>query len=86
MTVSSDRIWDNVLKALAKWHKGGELYQGHGVLVINVKSMDGLNLSTQAAIAGALECFIQGYLQSLRTIALATIQTATVVTTGISLA
>ena len=58
MTVNSDRIWNNVLKALAKWKKGGELYRGHVVLIINVKSMKGLDLSTAAAIAGALECAI----------------------------
>ena len=62
MAVSSDRIWDNVFRALAKWDKGGESYRGHVVLIINVKSTDGLNLSTAAAMAGALKCAIHGSL------------------------
>lgn len=62
MTVSADRIWDNVHKALAKWDKGGESYRGPVILIVNIKSMGGLSLSTAAAIAGALESAIYGSL------------------------
>ena len=65
MTVGADRIWDNVHKALAKWDKGGESYRGPVILIVNVKSMGGLSLSTAAAIAGALESAIYGSLSGV---------------------
>ena len=66
ITVSADqpdRIFDEALKAVAKW-KEGRSHRGKVIVIVNTVTVGrhGLNLSTAAAHAGALECAIYGSL------------------------
>ena len=61
--VSVPRMYDEALKALAKWREDGPR-RVRDILIVNYKSGPGLKLSTAAAVAGALEGAIYGSLSS----------------------